>query len=442
MRTILMTICFLALQSLQAQIVDKIDGIVDKNIILRSEVESQLQIERSQGNNAEGLECEIFDQMLMGKLLVAQAAIDSVVVSPEEVDSELDRKINYYISIIGGQKEFEEYYGKSVDQIKDDFRSDIKDQLVSQRMRQQIVGDVEITPSEVRAFFDKIPKDSLPYFNTEFELSQIVVTAKVSPEQNEIARKKLESYRERILNGESFEKFCQLYSEDKASLEDDCELGFQPRGTFVPEFEAVAWNLKEGELSDIVETQFGFHILQLVERKGELINIKHILVQPKTSPDDVKVAKIRLDSIREQLMTDSLTFFKAVKEYSDDKYSKDNGGVIISQRTGNTILTAEDIQPSSDYFVIDTMQVGQVSKPMLYKTQNGVNAYRIIKVDAKTPPHIANLDDDYDKIYEVAKNDKQAQVLENYIKKKARRTYIKIDERYKSCSTMAQWASE
>ncbi|MEZ5009701.1 MAG: peptidylprolyl isomerase [Chitinophagales bacterium] len=423
-----------------AQVVDQIDGIVDKNIILRSEVESQIQLLINQGEKSENLYCEVFDQMLMGKLLVAQAAIDSIIVAEEEVESELDRKINYYISIIGGKKEFEEYYGKSVDQIKDDFRGDIKDQLVAARMRQTIVGDIEITPSEVRTYFNGIPKDSLPYFNTELELSQIVITAKVNPIQREETKQKAEDIRNRIIAGEDFNTFCRLYSEDLASVADNCELGLQPRGTFVSEFEAAAWNLKEGETSQVVETQYGYHILQLVERKGELINIRHILIQAKTTSEDLALAKNKLDSLRNLILNDTLSFFMAVKDFSDDKYSKDNGGVILSQTTGGTTLEADDLEPS-DFFIVDTMKVGQITEPLLFMTQDGKEAYRLIKVDGKTPPHIANLEDDWDKIYEVAKNFKQNETLERYIKKKARKTYIMIDDRYKSCAAVASWVT-
>ncbi len=438
--TVLLSISLVSI--LNAQVVDKIDGIVDKNIILRSEVESQTQLMTSQGETDENLHCQVFDQLLMGKLLVAQAAIDSVVVAPEEVENELNRKINYYISMIGGQQEFEDYYGKSVDQIKDDFRGDIKDQLVAGRMRQTIVGDVEITPSEVRNYFEGIPTDSLPYFETELELSQIVVTAKVSEMQKNEAKTKAEDIRTRIVAGEDFNTFCRLYSEDLASVKDNCELGLQPRGTFVPEFEAVAWNLKEGETSQVVETQFGYHILQLVERRGELINIRHILIQAKTTSEDLSIAEVKLDSIIDLLEQDTISFFYAVKEFSDDKQSKDNGGIITSPRTGATTLTAEDIQPPADFFIVDTMSVGSISNPLIYQTRDGEPAYRIIKVDSRTPPHIANLEDDWDKIYEVAKTYKQNQVLERYIKKKARKTYIMIDDRYKKCSTVTSWLKQ
>jgi peptidyl-prolyl cis-trans isomerase SurA len=426
----------------KAQIIDKIDGIVDKKIILRSDIESQVQLLMSQGEIYDNMHCEIFSQLAMGKLLVAQAAIDSVIVADDEVESELERKINYYISITGSKQAFEEYYGKTIDELKDDFREDIKDQLIASKMRQQVVGELEVTPSEVRAFFNQIPPDSLPYFNTEFELSQIVVYSKVSDEQREAAKSKAENLRERIIKGEEFNAFCRLYSEDLSSVKTNCELGLVPRGTFVPEFEAVAWNLKEGETSEVVETQFGFHIIQLIERKGEFINVRHILIQAQTTLDDMDLAKNKIDSVLNLLQTDTLSFFDAVKLYSDDKYSKENGGVIISNQTGGTTLQSDDIQPASDFFVIDTLEIGEISLPLIFQSEDGQSGYRIIKLDNKTAPHIANLEDDWSKIYEVAKSNKQNEVLESWIKKKARKTYIMIDDRYKVCGEYLSWANQ
>ncbi len=425
-----------------AQIVDKIDGIVDRNIILRSDIESQVELIKSQGASDDKLFCDVFDQMLMGKLLVAQAILDSVTVAPEEVDAELDRKVDYYIQMIGSREAFEEYYGKTVAQIKDDFRADIKDQMLATRMRGQVVSEIDVTPSEVRNYFDEIPKDSLPFFNTEFELSQIVVTAKVSEEMRMVAKQKAEDIRARIMEGESFDVFCNLYTEDEASKSTNCELGFVPRGTFVPEFEAAAWNLSEGEVSEVVETQYGFHIIMLVGRRGEMINVRHILIKAQTTTADLLLAKLQLDTLRTNILSDSISFFDAVKEYSEDKYSKDNGGVIINPQNGLTILQADEIQPQTDFFIIDTMKEGQITAPLQYRTFDGKDAYRLVKVDSKTPPHIANLKDDWDKIYEVAKSNKQNEVLERWIKQKARKTYIMIDDRYKSCQNITSWLNQ
>jgi len=432
-------LCFLGFTSAaQAQILDKIDGIVDKNIILRSEIESQVQLLSAQEGGYENLHCDVFDQMLLGKLLVTQAELDSVSVGADEVEGELNRKIEYYIQMIGSKERFEEYYDKSVDQIKDDFRRDIREQLIASRMRDKVVGEIEITPSEVRDYFEEIPKDSLPYFNTELELSQIVVTAKVGKEQKEAARAKATDIRERIVNGEPFELFCELYSEDLGSKETDCELGLMPRGTFVSAFEAAAWNLDIGELSEIVETQYGFHIIEVLERRGEMINVRHILVKAQTTTTDQMRARILVDSLKTELERDSISFFYAVKNFSEDLYSKDNGGVILNPRTGSTILETDDIEPSV-FFVVDTLNPGELTSPLPYMTNDGKEAYRLIRVDGKTPPHIANLEDDWGKIYEVAKGNKQNEVLEKWIKKKARKTYIMIDDRYKACSNITSW---
>jgi len=432
-------LCFLGFTSAaQAQILDKIDGIVDKNIILRSEIESQVQLLSAQEGGYENLHCDVFDQMLLGKLLVTQAELDSVSVGADEVEGELNRKIEYYIQMIGSKERFEEYYDKSVDQIKDDFRRDIREQLIASRMRDKVVGEIEITPSEVRDYFEEIPKDSLPYFNTELELSQIVVTAKVGKAQKEAARAKATDIRERIVNGEPFELFCELYSEDLGSKETDCELGLMPRGTFVSAFEAAAWNLDIGELSEIVETQYGFHIIEVLERRGEMINVRHILVKAQTTTTDQMRARILVDSLKTELERDSISFFYAVKNFSEDLYSKDNGGVILNPRTGSTILETDDIEPSV-FFVVDTLNPGELTSPLPYMTNDGKEAYRLIRVDGKTPPHIANLEDDWGKIYEVAKGNKQNEVLEKWIKKKARKTYIMIDDRYKACSNITSW---
>jgi peptidyl-prolyl cis-trans isomerase SurA len=422
-----------------AQVVDKIDGIVDKNIILRSEIESQvLLISGGQESAPDDLHCEVFDQMLLGKLLVAQAEVDSVSVSEEEVEGELNRKIEYYISLIGSQEKFEEYYKKSVDEIKDEFRKDIRDQLVASRMRDKVVGEIDVTPSEVRDYFESIPEDSLPYFNTQLELSKVVIEAKVNDRAKAAARDKAQNIRDRIAAGEPFELFCELYSEDIASKADDCNLGYMPRGTFVPEFEAAAWNLDVGEVSDIVETQFGFHIISLEGRRGEMISVKHILIKAQTTTADQVAAYDKLDSIRHLIVTDSIPFFYAVREFSEDDFTRENGGVMLNPRTGSTILETDDIEPSL-FFMVDTMEVGDITPPQPFLTQEGKEAFQIIRVDGKTPPHVANLEDDWNKVYEVARSNKQDEVLERWVKKKARKTYIMIDDRYKNCSNITSW---
>ncbi len=422
----------------QEKVVDRIEGIVDNEIILLSDIQNQLELLRAQGPVEEETTCRILDNMLTSKLLVAQAYKDSIIVSPEEVEDELNRKINYYIGLIGSKEKFESYYEKSVDQIKDDFRADIKDQLLSARMRDQIISDVEVTPSEVRSFFNQIPKDSLPYFNKEMEMSEVIVYAKVSEEQEKAALEKITGFKERLENGESFELLASLYSEDPGSASQGGELGEMGRGALVPEFETAAFSLKPGEISDIVKTQFGYHIIQMIERRGEVINVRHILVTAKSTNNDLLSAKNKIDSIRFKIQQDSLTFFDAVKDFSEDEFSKNNGGIILNPQTGGTILEAGEIEPAL-FFVVDTMDVGGISSPVTYRSQDGKTGYRIVRLDSKSEPHVANLEDDYDKIYNVARNDKQAKVLQNWIKKKARKTYIRVEDDYLSCKYIKAW---
>lgn len=422
-------------------LIDRIDAVVDNKIILLSDIRNQVELMKTQEGvefDTENIDCEVLDNLLISKLLVAQAVRDSITVEDEEVDEELDRKINYYVSMIGSVEKFEDYYGKSIEQIKEDFREDIREQLITGRMRESIVGEVKPTPAEVRAYFDKIPKDSLPYFGKEMEISQIVIKAKISNEQENAAKEKAQELRDRIMEGDDFDILASLYSDDPGSANNGGELGFAQRGSFVPEFERAGYALQDGEVSNIVKTQFGYHIIKLIERRGELFNFSHILVKPVITSYDLQKAKRRIDSIYHKLQTDSLTFFNAVKLYSHDEMSKKMGGVVVSQQTGGAVLTAEDMEPAM-FFVADTLEIGEFSSPQPFYDFEGNQGFRIIKLDNKKEPHVANLQDDYDKIYIAAKSFKQDEKLRDWIRKRAAKTYISINEDYDDCTNIAKW---
>lgn len=431
----------ISINTLNAQtgkMIDKVIGIVDDKIILYSDIENQMELLGVKPEEKNLVRCDFFDQMLVNRLLVAQAIHDSIPVGDDEVEDELGRKINYYINMAGSQEAFEAYYQKSVDQLKDEFREDIKDQLLAQRMRQKIVGELQVTPSEVRDFFNSIPKDSLPYINTEYEVSQIVVKAQISEEQKQYAYNKLKGLRERIVGGEDFSTMAILYSEDPGSAENGGELGMAPRGSFVKEFEAAAYKLKKDEISEIVETEYGFHILQLIERRGDYINIRHILIQPKSLSADLLVSKHILDSVRTKLLTDTTySFLKAVKSVSEDEYTKNAGGRMINPQTGGTLIEAGDMDPNV-LFIIDTMKIGSISMPVLYE-EGSTKAYRILRLDSKTPPHIGSLEEDYDKFQNAAKANKQNEVINDWIKKNARKSYILIAPEYQNCTNLQTW---
>jgi peptidyl-prolyl cis-trans isomerase SurA len=363
---------------------------------------------------------------------------DSLPVSDGDVEAELDRKVNYFISVAGSQEAFEEYYKKSVEQIKDDYREDIREQLFANEMRRKILGDIKVTPSEVKAFFEKLSKDSLPYFNAEMELSQIVVKPKVSPVQREAAMTKIKGILDRIRNGESFDLLASLYSEDIASAQEGGDLGWAERGSFVKEFEAAAFKLKNGEISDVVESPYGFHIIMNVERRGDQIYLKHILVRPQSTSKDAEAARVKIDSIRNELLLGRLVFSDAVKLFSDDESSKSVGGAILNYETGSNLVEVDKLDPDL-YQVVDTMKAGSISPPVMYQSNDGTIAYRIIKLISKSEPHEANMQQDYDRMQNAARSDKEQEIIMNWLGKRIQKTYLMVDNSYKACDILKDW---
>jgi len=440
LKPVLLFSFLLTLSALYAQNVDKIVGIVGDEIVLKSDVEIQQKQMAAQGMKEEGLSCALFEELLLQKLLVTQAEVDSIVVSEDEIEGELDQRIRYFINMFeGDQTKLEAYYNKSIIQIKDEFRGNIKEQLVSRRMQQEVVGGVKITPAEVKAFYEAMPTDSLPFYDAEVEMAQIVVMAKVGDEQKEIANKELTKLKERIEGGEDFATLAVVYSHDTGSAENGGDLGYMSRGDLVNEFAAAAFNLENGEISDIVETEFGLHLIQMVERRGEKANMRHILIRPKITSYDLEKAKAKLSDIRRKILTDSITFNKAVNKYSDDKQTKNNGGNIINPQTGSPTFPMDELDLSL-FSVIDTMGINQVSKPASFKDErDGSLGYRIIQLRKSTDAHKANLTDDYERIKTAAENDKQQKAMSKWISRKAPDTYIFIEDDFKDCTEAGKW---
>lgn len=414
---------------------DKVIAVVGEQIVLMSEMENQLYQMKEQGmKNIDQLRCDVFEEMLFQKLLIHQAAIDSIVISDEQVEVEMDRRLRFFIAQIGSEKALEEYYGKSIGQIKEEFRGQVRDQLVVQQMQATITDNVKVTPGEVRAFFNKIPQDSLPLISEELEVGQILVKPKVSTESKKAALEKITGIRERIVNGEKMATLAVLYSDDPGSARKRGELGFVNRGTFVPEFEAMAFNLQEGEVSLPVETPFGYHILELIERRGEQINVRHILVRPQLGPEDLQIARARIDSVYEKLTSteDPLSFSEAARIYSDDPATKSSGGLFFNDNSGTTRFESDQLEPRV-FFTVDKMKVGEYSEPMLTDLPDGTQGYRILYLKSRSEPHRANLKDDYQRIQEAATEDKKATVAAEWVQKKTEGTYVRVDESYLNC---------
>ena len=423
-------------------LIDEVVANVGDNVILMSDIESQYVNYRMQGNidNASAIRCQILDNLLFQKLLLTQAQLDSVEVTDQRVDSELDRRLRYYIAQFGSKEKFEEFYDKSIFEIKEEFREIIRDQMLTEQVQQNITMDVKITPSEVKAFYNRIPTDSLPLINTEYQIGQIVRKPEISQKELDIAREKIKGIRERVMEGESFETLAVLYSEDPGSAKEGGFIGTIGRGDTYPEFEAAAFNLKNGEISDVIKSEAGYHIIQMIQRKGDYVDVNHILIRPKVNPYDLQDAFDYLDSIAGVIKSDTLSFEDAAKEYSDDP-GKINGGMMITPLSGSTWFSADELDPQV-FFVIDKLEVGEISEAVKMTTEEGTDAFRILYLKARTTPHRANLKDDYNKIQQWAQQEKETNALAKWVREKSEKTYVNIDEKYLQCTILQKWVKK
>ena len=429
-------------EQVQGKIIDQVIAVVGGHIILESDIEAQyLQYRMQEGitGSSSTVKCSMLESMLYQKLLLNQAELDSVEVSDSQVEAEMDRRLRHYIGLLGSPEKFEEYYQKSILEFKDELRDQVRELIMVETVQDKITGDVKVTPTEVKSFFKTIPTDSIPLINTEVELLQIVKLPPVNREETEKVKNKLQEIRYRVLNGENFATLAILYSEDPGSAKNGGELGLFGRGEMYPAFEAAAFSLEKGAVSDLVETEAGYHILQMIERRGEYVNVRHILLRPKVSPYDLAQAKIKLDSISNQIKADKITFDEAVIKYSEDP-SKNNGGILINPMTGTSLFETDQLDPKVA-FVIDKLEVGDISEPVQFQTQENKDAYRILYMKKRTEPHKANLKQDYDKIQAWATEDKKQKVINKWISNKAGQTYVKINDAYKDCTFTNTWGN-
>lgn len=430
----------LSLSAFAQQNIDKTIGVVGKYIVLRSELERELKGISANGTKVtDSLRCAMFDELLYQKLLLAQAEKDSVHVKEEQVDAELDRRMNYYLGQFGSEEKFESFYGKNVKQYKEELRDDIRNILIAQQMQSKVTGEIKVSPADVRAFYNSIPSDSLPLINTEVEICQLVKKPGVTDEAKKEARERLEGYRQRVLKGESMSVIATLYTEDPGSAKTGGKYEGIARGTFVPEFEAVAFRLKPNEVSEIFESPFGYHFIQLIARRGELVDVRHILVVAKVSPQDITDAKTALDTIYQKIKDGRLTFCNACAKYSDDKDTKNNCGAIQNRDAGSTRFEIEELGKDEKLvFMLDKMQVGDISKPIIDQTSDKP-AFKIIYLKSRTEPHKANLKDDYQRLQNLAQANKQKTTVDSWVNKKLRSIYVRIDDDNKGCTFQRHW---
>ncbi len=417
-------------------VVDKIIAKVDNYIVIKSELESAYQGYIAEGNQqSEDAKCQLFNRLIMNKLMVAKAAIDSVLVTDFEVDQNTGQRMNAILQNSGNSpEELERRYGKSLEQIRVELRDQIREQLLAREMTGRITKDLKITPAEVKRFFNKIPQDSLPFYSSDVEIGQIVKVAKISDAQKEESKTRLRELRERILNGEDFNALAQKYSEDPSARSNGGEMGFVGRGAMVPQFEAMGFKLRKGEISQPFESPFGIHIMQLIDRRGNEYNSRHILLLGNPSDEDIKNAERYLDSLRRKIVNDSIKFEYAAKEYSDDTPTKGRGG-FFTDADGGIHVSLREIDPVV-YLAIDTMKVGSISKPLTYRTEEGKEAARILYYKAKLPPHQANLKDDWHRIQSAALAEKKDKIIEKWFVKSRQDVFINIDPAYNYCKIL------
>ena len=437
-------------QNRQSQVIDKVVAVVGKNIILQSDIENQYIQYRMQGM-AEGTGKEvrgrILEDLLLQKLMLNQAEMDSITVTDEQVEAELNRRIQWFIARIGSQEKMEAQFGKSMSEIKDEVRQASKDNMLQEQVQAKIMENVVVTPKEVKEFYRDIPRDSLPMIDSDYELVQIVKRPPVSIDEKLMVKDRLYQIRKRILDGESsFATMAVLYSEDPGSSRQGGELGFAGKGVYATEFENVAFNLRDGEISDVVETEFGFHIIQLIERRGETINCRHILLTAKVPVEALEKAQNELDSVAQLVRNGDMTFEEACKKYSDDD-SRSNGGYLTNMGTGGNWLSMKDLQELEqsypEYknlaFVINRLEVGEISDPLPMTTNDNKDAFRLIMIKRKTEPHQANLKDDYNLIQNWAMSQKRQEALGKWVSEKAAKAYIRLDDTFKDYDFYYDW---
>ena len=425
----------------QPTVIDEVVATVGNYIVKKSDIEKQYLQYVSQGNTESGgLRCAIIENLLLQKLLVQQAAHDSVEVNDAQVEAELDKRIRYFVKQIGSEQQLEDYYKEPIVKIKEDFRKPVRELLLVQTMQNRITKDITATPADVRTFFNSLPPDSLPYINAELEVAQIVIKPHISEKQKLDIKEKLEDYRKKILDGDQFSVYAALYSADRSTAKKGGELGFFERGEMVPEFEAVAFKLKPGEVSHVIETKYGFHILQMIERRGNQINVRHILLQPEADPEESTKAITQLDSIARLIRSGSMTFEEAAEKFSSDEETRYNGGTLINPGTGTTQFQPDQLDKIL-FFQIDTLPVGKVSDPLPMQEADGKTSYRLAMVRKRSEPHRANLQDDYQKIQDFVLQDKQAKAMEDWVKKTIKTSFIKVNEEYWTCPNLDVWIS-
>lgn len=443
MKKIIVAIVLLASLSTTAQnarVLDEIVAVVGENIVMRSDLEAEYAQAKKDMDIYDGdLKCEILNQLIIQKMYLHKAVVDSVYASAERVNDEVDRRIQYYASQIGGEKKLEQYLGKSVAEYKEQMRPKIEDQIVSQQIQQSITSAVKVSPTDVRKFFANIPEDSLPDFGTEVELALVTMKPKPSQYAKDYALEQITKIKEDIQKGiYSFEYAAKSYSDDKGSAINGGELGYFARGQMVGPFERAAYKLETGGMSDIVETDYGYHLIQLIDRKGEKVSARHILIKPLIVNSDLIALKEQMNGLITDVKNEKLTMCQVASEHSSEASTKDNCGFYADPTTGSQQVPAEALDPQTKA-KLGQMKEGEFSVPEQFLDMDGSVGYKFYYLRKIVPAHKANLKDDYQKVQTLALEQKQTETIENWVKDYKKGVYVWIDDKYVGCKELEGW---
>lgn len=426
-------------------IADEIVGIVGNNIILQSDLQKSLmQLKEQYKTLPPDAGCMELGRMIAQNVLTLQAEKDSLPVTDEQVEGTLEQRIRYFISMYGSQEKMEQIVGKSIYQIKDEFRPDIKEQLLAQAEQKKIVDAVRVTPTEVQDFFNRIPADSLPFFKSEVEVGQIVINPKPSADVVQYTIDQLKGFREEALSGKrSFEMLANLYSKDLATGGKILTVD-RTQHMFDPQFVAASFRLKAGEISPVTKSQFGYHIIQMVSREGNIAKVRHILLIPPITQVDLARGLKTLDSVRKEIVTGKINFGAAATRYSDDDAygtgTKNTGGMFVMP-DGSTLMSMDNLDPAI-VLMLDTLKVNEVSAPVVYTPNERMpeqRAVRIVYLKSRSKPHRENLSEDYSRIQAQALQEKQYKVMDEWLDKNVPNYYLKIIPRYAQCGQIKNW---
>ncbi len=418
----------------QDNVIDEIIWVVGDEPILRSEVENNRLQAQLEGTKFDGDPyCVIPEQLAIQKLFLHQAELDSITVDENEIISNVDWQINRSIQLYGSKEKLEEYARKPLSRIRDMLTEQARNQAIVSRVQNKLLENITVTPTEIRRFYNSLPPDSIPTIPGEVEVEIITIEPKIPPEEIEAIKQRLREFTERVNKGESFSTLAIMYSEDKQSARAGGELGFMGRGMLLPEFANVAFSLTDpNKVSKIVETEYGFHIIQLIEKRGDRINCRHILLKPKVSPAERNNALMRLDSIADLIRNGKMSFEEAAFYFSQDKDTRKNGGLMVNAATNSSRFKLEEL-PQEIAKVVYTMNVGEISKPFTMVGKNDRETCAIVRLKSKTKPHKATLADDYQTIKDMLLQKKREQVIDQWIREKQQKTYIRINENWRNC---------